>query len=101
MTGRFRCVIYPHMLAPEEVKRLLVAAMPDAEITLKDLTGTQDHYEAHIVSSAFAGKSMIQQHQLVYRALGDAMKGPIHALALKTRAPDERPDAPLPTGRIR
>ncbi|HEY6726305.1 MAG TPA: BolA family transcriptional regulator [Polyangiaceae bacterium] len=75
------------MLDPEDIKRRLLAAFPDATITLSDLTGTSDHYEATIVSTAFAGQSLIAQHQMVYRALGDAMRGPIHALALKTRTP--------------
>ena len=75
------------MLEPAEVERLLKAAFPDATIQLADLTGTKDHYQATIVSSAFAGKSRVAQHQMVYRALGDAMNGPIHALALKTSTP--------------
>ena len=77
-------------MTPESVRRLLLAAMPDAEIELVDLTGTQDHYEARIVSQAFEGKTLIEQHQLVYRALGEAMHGPIHALALKTYTPQTR-----------
>jgi stress-induced morphogen len=76
------------MIEPDEVKRLLATAFPDADVELVDLTGTKDHYQARIVSEAFAGKSLIQQHQLVYGALGDAMAGPIHALALKTYSPD-------------
>jgi stress-induced morphogen len=75
------------MIAPSEVERLLRAQFSDAELELVDLTGTQDHYQARIVSSAFAGKSLIEQHQLVYAALGEAMHGPIHALALKTYTP--------------
>ena len=75
-------------MEPTEVKRLLIAAFPDADVELTDLTGTKDHYQARIVSSAFAGKSLVEQHQLVYRALGDAMSGPIHALALKTYVPE-------------
>lgn len=74
-------------MAPEGVRRLLLAALPDAEIELVDLTGTEDHYDARVVSQAFEGKTLIEQHQLVYRALGDAMHGPIHALALKTYTP--------------
>ena len=70
-----------------EVRNLLASAFPSAEIEVVDLTGTQDHYQARIVSAAFEGKSIIQQHQLVYRALGVAMDGPIHALALDTRTP--------------
>ena len=77
------------MLDPEQVKRQLLEAFPDAEISLSDLTGTRDHYEATIVSSAFEGHSLIAQHQMVYRALGAAMHGPIHALALKTRTPSQ------------
>jgi stress-induced morphogen len=76
------------MIEPSEVERMLNAAFPDADVELVDLTGTKDHYQARIVSSAFAGKSLIEQHQLVYGALGDAMAGPIHALALKTYAPE-------------
>jgi stress-induced morphogen len=76
------------MLEPEEVKNLLLAGFPGADIELVDLTGTKDHYQARIVSGAFSGKSLIEQHQLVYRALGAAMSGPIHALALKTFTPE-------------
>ena len=75
------------MIDPEAVKQILKRAFPDAEITLSDLTGTQDHYEATVVSRAFEGQTLIQQHQMVYRALGSAMHGPIHALSLKTRVP--------------
>jgi stress-induced morphogen len=76
------------MIEPAEVERLLRARFSDAQLELVDLTGTRDHYQARIVSSAFAGKSLIEQHQLVYGALGAAMRGAIHALALKTFTPD-------------
>jgi stress-induced morphogen len=76
------------MLEPDAVRSMLTQAFPEAEIELVDLTGTRDHYQARIVSSAFLGKSLIEQHQLVYAALGDAMHGPIHALALKTYTPE-------------
>ncbi len=76
------------MIEPEELQRLLTQAFPDASIDLVDLTGTKDHYQARVVSSAFAGKGPVEQHQMVYRALGDAMHGPIHALALKTYTPE-------------
>jgi len=74
-------------MTPESVRRLLLAALPGAEIELVDLTGTEDHYQARVVSQAFEGKTLIEQHQLVYRALGDALHGPIHAFALKTYTP--------------
>lgn len=75
-------------MPPAEIKTLLTSAFPDADVHLADLTGTQDHYEARVVTKAFEGKSMVEQHQLVYRALGDAIHGPIHALALTTYTPE-------------
>jgi stress-induced morphogen len=65
------------------------AALPDAQVELKDLTGTKDHWEAVIVSASFEGKSLIQRHRMVYDALAEEMKGPIHALSLKTYTPDQ------------
>jgi stress-induced morphogen len=76
------------MLEPSQVEELLARAFPGSNIELVDLTGTKDHYQARIVSPAFAGKSLIEQHKLVYAALGEAMHGPIHALALKTYTPE-------------
>jgi stress-induced morphogen len=76
------------MMEPADVKSRLAEAFPGAEIDLVDLTGTRDHYQARIVSTAFEGKSLVEQHQLVYAALGEAMAGPIHALALKTYTPE-------------
>ncbi len=76
------------MMEPEEVRSRLEAAFPDAEIELEDLTGTRDHYSARIVSKLFEGKTPVEQHQTVYAALGEAMGGPIHALALKTYTPE-------------
>lgn len=75
------------MIEPEQVRKLLDEAFPGAELEVQDLTGTKDHYQARIVSAAFEGRSMLEQHQLVYAALGAAMHGPIHALALKTYTP--------------
>jgi stress-induced morphogen len=76
------------MVEPQIIEDRLRAAFPDAEIQLKDLTGTRDHYEAVVVSKAFAGKNRVQQHQLVYQALGELMAGPVHALALRTYTPE-------------
>jgi stress-induced morphogen len=76
------------MMEPEELQARLLEAFPQAEVEVLDLTGTKDHYQARIVSEQFAGRSLIEQHQLVYRALGEAMKGPIHALTLKTYTPE-------------
>ncbi len=72
-----------------EIERLIKAKLPDATITIQDLAGDGDHYQATVVSQAFKGKSRVQQHQMVYEALGDQMGGALHALALQTSAPAE------------
>jgi stress-induced morphogen len=64
-----------------------------SHIAIRDLTGTKDHWEALIVSQAFSGKSRIEQHQMVYGALGELMAGPIHALALQTYTPESWSEA--------
>lgn len=69
-----------------EIERLIKAALPDAVIEIKDLAGDGDHYAAHVVSPSFAGKTRVQQHQIVYEALGGRMGGVLHALALTTAA---------------
>ncbi len=71
----------------EEIERLIRAALPDAQVAIQDLAGDGDHYRAVVISEAFRGKSRLQQHQIVYRALGGRMGGELHALALETRVP--------------
>ena len=72
----------------EEIERLIREALPDAEVAIEDLAGDGDHYAARVVSAAFSGKSRVQQHQIVYRALQGRMGGELHALALRTAAPE-------------
>lgn len=67
----------------------LRAAFPDIEVQLTDMTGTNDHWEGVLVSSAFAGKPLIARHRAVYAALGELMHGPIHAFTFKALTPDE------------
>ena len=69
-----------------EIERLIKAAFPDAEVAIKDLAGDGDHFAARVVSAAFTGKTRVQQHQMVYEALGGRMGGTLHALALTTVA---------------
>ncbi len=69
------------------LRRYLTEAFPDAEITLTDTAGDNDHWQAEIVSERFRGLPRVRQHQLVYDALKGQMGGALHALALKTRAP--------------
>ena len=68
----------------EEIRNLIKEAMPDAEITIQDLAGDSNHYSATIKSKIFSGKSKIEQHKLVYKALKGKMGNELHALALKT-----------------
>lgn len=75
-------------MSPAEIERLIKESLPDAEVRIEDLAGDGDHYRAHIVSEAFRGKSRLQQHQLVYQALGQRMGGELHALALSTSPPE-------------
>ncbi len=74
-----------------EIITLIKQAYPDATVEIKDLRGDGDHYAAHVISKAFAGKTRVQQHQMVYAALGDRMgdsttRDGLHALALTTAA---------------
>ncbi|MBX7100980.1 MAG: BolA/IbaG family iron-sulfur metabolism protein [Myxococcaceae bacterium] len=78
------------MLDPTTIARRIEAALPGAQVTVRDLTGTGDHFEAQVVSAAFQGKSMVEQHQTVYAPLKDVLAtGELHALALKTYTPEQ------------
>lgn len=69
----------------DDVKQRIEAGIPEASAEVKDLTGTGDHLQAEVRSKAFEGKSRIEQHQMVYAALGELLNGPgapIHALKL-------------------
>lgn len=72
-----------------DIERLIKEALPDATVEIRDLAGDGDHYAATVVSSAFRGKTRVQQHQLVYAALQGNMGGVLHALALTTSTPQE------------
>lgn len=77
------------MMHPEKIQQMIEAALPNSEVVVQDLTGTSDHFQALVISPAFEGKTMVEQHQLVYQALGDSMREAIHALALKTFTPEQ------------
>ncbi len=74
---------------PADIEARIRAALPDAQVTLEDMTGTKDHWRARIVSTAFAGKSLVQRHRLINAALSEELKGPIHALTMDTLTPEE------------
>ena len=71
-----------------EIEKMIKDALPDAQVTIRDLAGDGDHYAAEVVSAQFTGKSRVQQHQMVYAALQGKMGGVLHALALQTSAPE-------------
>jgi acid stress-induced BolA-like protein IbaG/YrbA len=76
------------MISPQQVEEMIKAGLPDAQVQVQDLTGGGDHYQVTVVSSQFADKRLVQQHQLVYGALQQALSSEaIHALALKTYTP--------------
>lgn len=71
-----------------DIEMMIKQALPDAQVTIRDLAGDGDHYAAEVVSREFIGKSRVQQHQIVYAALKGNMGGVLHALALQTSAPE-------------
>lgn len=72
----------------ENIIDMIKEAMPGAEVSIEDLAGDGDHYAAKVIYDGFTGKSRVQQHQMVYKALKGKMGGELHALALQTSAPE-------------
>jgi acid stress-induced BolA-like protein IbaG/YrbA len=77
------------MISQQQVEAMIKVGLPDALVQVQDLTGGGDHYQVTVVSSQFTGIGLVQQHQLIYGALQQAMSSEaIHALALKTYTPE-------------
>ena len=74
-------------MTASDIVDMIKKAIPDAQVEITDLRGDGDHYACNVVSSAFVGKTRVQQHQMVYQALGGRMGGELHALALQTSTP--------------
>ena len=74
------------MFMPEDIQQLIVTGLPGAQV---EVVGDGHHFEAVVVSDGFAGKNMLQRHQMVYRTLGTKMGNEIHALSIKALAPGE------------
>ena len=72
-----------------QLEQMIRTALPDSKVDITDLRGDGDHYAAHVVSKAFVGKTRVQQHQMIYDALGGGMGDTLHALALQTSVPDD------------
>ena len=85
------------MVAMEEIRRRVIEALPGAQVTLRDMVGDGDHLEMIVVTSLFTGKGTLERHRMVYAPLKDILGGALHALALKTLAPEEAADHPART----
>ena len=72
------------MPTPQELEERITQAIPGAKATAEDLNGNGDHFQVTVQAQAFEGKSRIEQHQMIYAALGDAMREEVHALAIQT-----------------
>ena len=70
-----------------EIEELIIKAFPDAIVKIEDMAGGGDHYSCYVETIEFAGKSRVQQHQMIYQALDGRMGGILHALALQTKIP--------------
>ncbi len=76
-------------MEPEYIKQLIESHIPDATAEVIDATGSKDHFSAVVISPSFSGKSLVEQHQLVYKAVEDFMTREIHALQLKTYSTEQ------------
>ncbi len=76
-------------MEPGKVKELILKGLPKAQVEVADTTGTKDHFSAVVISDDFIGKTMIQQHQEVYKTLGNYLTNEIHALQLKTMTKEQ------------
>lgn len=88
------------MPSAEQIKQRIEAAIPGARAEVEDYTGGGDHFRASVTAEAFAGRSRIEQHRLVYEVFGAEIGGPIHALALKTQTPSTRPKMQTPSPKM-
>jgi stress-induced morphogen len=79
------------VISPSDVERRIVAALPGARVSVRDLTGTADHYAIDVTSERFDGLGSLQRHRLVHAALKDVLGGALHAVELTTRTPTEAP----------
>ncbi len=77
------------MMPIKELRSLLEGAFPDAEIQLSSPMGDNHHFQLVIVSPQFDARSLVERHQMVYRAVGDAMREAVHALTIKAYTPEQ------------
>jgi len=73
------------VITPQEIEKLILAAMPDSEVKASDMTGTSDHFEIQVISKDFRGLPLMEQHKMIFTILEKEMEDRIHAVKLKTR----------------
>ena len=71
------------------LKNIVETSLPDSEVIVEDTTGTNDHFQLTVIAETFSGRSPIERHRMIFKIIGDAMGGPIHALSIKTLTPTE------------
>ena len=76
-------------MTANEIEELILKTFPNAKVVIDDLRGDGDHYAAQIIADEFKGKTRVQQHQMVYNAMGGKMGKELHALALNTSVPKD------------
>jgi len=76
-------------MEPDAVKKLIESGIPESQVEVVDTTGTKDHFSAIVISDSFEGLSLVEQHQTVYKAVGDHLTKEIHALQLNTYSPTQ------------
>jgi len=77
------------MMEPQQIENRLKKALDSEEVLVEDMTGTKDHFKVTVVSSAFQGKTLVEQHQMVYAPFREEIGGPIHAFSIKTFTPEK------------
>lgn len=77
------------MFSPEKIKAIVEAAITGSNVEVRDMTGTNDHFEVIVVADLFEGKRLVERHRMVYSAIGSAVGNEIHALAIKAFTPSE------------
>lgn len=75
--------------SPQKIQLIVEQKMPGARAAVRDMTGTNDHFELEVIAPQFEGKSLVERHRMVYGAIGPSVGQEIHALSLRTLTPEE------------
>lgn len=73
----------------QKLKAIVESGLPESQVTVEDMTGTNDHFQMTVIAESFSGRNSVDRHRMIYAIVGSAIGGPIHALSLKTLTPAE------------